>query len=70
MEILASDLMGLPIEHSAITYDSNKPYMMFETIDKDNEGDTARWRLVFSLETGQVYSHNEDTRRTFSYWSV
>ena len=70
MKILASDLMDLPIEHFDVVRDGDDLCMMFETIDKDDEGVTARWRLVFSLSTGAVYSKSHSTMRTFSCWGV
>jgi hypothetical protein len=57
MQLFASDMMGLPIMHMSI-------------FDKDNVGDTARWRLVFLYDTGKVYSSDYDTQRAFSYWTV
>ena len=70
MQLFASDMMGLPIMHMSIFDKDGDQFVMFETIDKDNVGDTARWRLVFLYDTGKVYSSDYDTQRAFSYWTV
>ena len=66
MEIKASDLMDLPITHQKMMDFG----FMFETIDHDDEGETARWRIVFDYDTGRLISKNTMIIRATSNWSI
>jgi len=70
MHINVSDLMGLPVVHTRLFVDNQKNLIMFETIDKDNQGDTARWRLIFTCDTGKVISDDSSTQQAFSNWTI